>query len=117
MIFFFAAPGPVVTGLSPSNMPFVGGTVVTILGANFWGVDPTPTAWIGAPRCQKTTWISPNSVECLASAHTELMYGVIVMAHRRWGEMAPGFAIDGENFCLTRLSRSLSPKCPPKKLL
>ena len=64
----FAYDGPMIERLSPPNGPTIGGTAVTIIGANFGSSDVARddmSVKVGNVPCSKADWESDTSISCI----------------------------------------------------
>ncbi len=66
---------PVVSSLSSNAAPLVGGTTVTITGANF---TPTSTVSFGSTAATSVTFVSPSQIIAVAPAESAATVDVIV---------------------------------------
>jgi hypothetical protein len=66
---------PIITSISPAAGPIVGGTPVTIFGANFVG---TPSVTFGGLACTSVVVVSSTQITCVTPAHPGGTVEVIV---------------------------------------
>ena len=62
---------PVMSGISPYNVPQTGGGLVTISGLNFNSIEPSATASLGVSvACSSTSWTSATTVACSSVSYS-----------------------------------------------
>jgi hypothetical protein len=72
---YVATPLPTVTGISPNNGPTLGGTQVTITGANFTGAT---SVTIGGTAATFVTVVNPTTIKATTPAHVAGTVDVVV---------------------------------------
>jgi hypothetical protein len=55
-----------VSSFAPVNIQVSSAATVTIQGVGFWGIDPSPSAYLSGQPCRTTTWTSATQLVCAA---------------------------------------------------
>jgi hypothetical protein len=76
----FSFDSPVVSAVSPSNIPPTDAIALTLYGEAFGGPDSVLNAFIGATKCLKTSWVSSTALTCTTPAGTGAAKNVILVA-------------------------------------
>ena len=76
----FSFDSPVVSALSPSNIPPTDAIALTLYGEAFGGPDSVLNAFIGPTKCLKTSWVSSTALTCTTPAGTGAAKNVILVA-------------------------------------
>lgn len=76
----FSFDSPVVSSVSPSNIPPTDAIALTLYGEAFGGPDSVLNAFIGATKCLKTSWVSSTALTCTTPAGTGAARVVILVA-------------------------------------
>ena len=57
-------PPPIITSITPSEGPALGGTTVTIRGSNFWEASSNPSVSVGGEQWPQCNWVSDAEIRC-----------------------------------------------------
>jgi hypothetical protein len=76
----FSFDSPVVSAVSPLNIPPTDAVALTLFGEAFGGPDSVLNAFIGVTKCLKTSWVSSTSLSCTTPAGTGVARAVILVA-------------------------------------
>jgi hypothetical protein len=76
----FSFDSPVVSAVSPSNIPPTDAIALTLYGQAFGGPDSVLNAFIGVTKCLKTSWVSATALTCTTPAGTGAARNVILVA-------------------------------------
>jgi hypothetical protein len=76
----FSFDSPVVSAVSPANIPPTDAVALTLYGEAFGGPDSVLNAFIGVTKCLRTSWISATSLTCTTPAGTGAAKNVILVA-------------------------------------
>ncbi len=76
----FSFDSPVVSAVSPANIPPTDAIALTLYGEAFGGPDAVLNAFIGATKCLRTSWVSATSLTCTTPAGTGAAKNVILVA-------------------------------------
>ena len=76
----FSFDSPVVSAVSPANIPPTDAIALTLYGEAFGGPDAILNAFIGPTKCLKTSWTSSTTLSCTTPAGTGGARSIILVA-------------------------------------
>jgi len=76
----FSFDSPVVSAVSPANIPPTDAIALTLYGEAFGGPDAVLNAFIGPTKCLKTSWASSTTLTCTTPAGTGGGRSIILVA-------------------------------------
>ena len=96
-VMLLSFDAPVLRMVLPSSGNMIGGSQVTIVGANFGRVDASLSVFVGLSSCVAQTWTSDSSIACVLSAASSSGFvgTLIVMPPDSSGAQAPGLGGGG----------------------